>query len=129
MTRRWFRSTRSQAFALLGLQSLLILAIAVILSLFKGLAVGCSLMLGGVVSIVPNLYFTHMLFRENRASAAKKIVKTFYHSEFIKLLMVVALFFLLMKWLPLSIIPFVVGFFIAQMGIWLAPILFMRESQ
>lgn len=120
------KSTRSQACALIGLEAVLIVLVALIIWVFAGLSYSYSFFLGGLVSIIPNLFFVFRVFRENKASAAKRIVKAFYRNEAIKLLLMAFIFIVFVKLFNLELLPFVLGFLVAQMGVWLSPILFLK---
>jgi ATP synthase protein I len=49
-----------------------------------------SLMIGGLISAIPNAYFAHRAFRYRGARAAQKIAREMYIGEAIKLLMMSA---------------------------------------
>jgi ATP synthase protein I len=49
-----------------------------------------SLMIGGLISAVPNAYFAHRAFRYRGARAAEKIAREMYIGEAVKLLMMSA---------------------------------------
>lgn len=90
---------------------------------------GFSVMLGGLVSIVPNVCFAQMLFRYNGAKAARKIVSSFYKGEAIKLLLTISLFALIFKNLKVVPLAFFAGFIVAQMMIWFAPLFFDNKRK
>lgn len=82
-----------------------------------------SAMLGGLVCLMPNIYFARLLFRHAGARAAKKIVNSFYQGEALKLLLTIVLFILVFK--LVKVIPwlFFAAFIVAQMVFWFVPLI------
>ena len=83
------------------------------LFLVKGPVSAGSALLGGLVFILPNAYFTSRAFRFQGARSAKKIVHSIYKAEVIKLASTAFLFVLVFYFIkPLD--PF--GLFAAFIG-------------
>lgn len=82
-----------------------------------------SAILGGLVCVVPNVYFAKKLFRYTGARAARKIVNSFYQGEALKLLLTIGLFVLVFK--LVKIIPwlFFAAFMAAQIVFWFVPLI------
>jgi ATP synthase protein I len=113
-----------------GVRRLLLIQLSVTLlgavgcMVFLGATAGISVMLGGVVSMVPNAYFAKRLFRYQGAQAARKIVKSFYQGEALKIAIAIALFAFIFKFC--TIIPwlFFAAYITAQLMLWFTPIMF-----
>jgi ATP synthase protein I len=46
-----------------------------------------SLVLGGMISIIPNAYFAHRVFRDSGARMMEKVVRNFFLAEVVKLVL------------------------------------------
>lgn len=101
--------------------TLLISAVAAALS---SMACAYSMMLGGLVSVLPNLYFARAVFRYQGARAAKKIVNTVYKGEAFKLILSMALFTLVFVVFKVDPVPFFISYIAAQMVFWFSPLIF-----
>lgn len=97
--------------------------IALIALAIKGTTASFSALLGGLVCILPNLYFVRLLFRYKGARAAKQIVNSFYKGEALKLVFTIALFVLVFKWFKISPLMFFAAFIAAQMVFWFIPLI------
>jgi F0F1-type ATP synthase assembly protein I len=75
--------------------------------------IGCSLLLGGVLWFLPELYVAYRLFHRIESSP-KHAVMMFYRTEMVKLFLVGLLFILVVKEFPVSILGLIVGYFIGS---------------
>ena len=66
--------------------------IAVISLLISGIILAYSLLLGGLISAVPNSYFAFHAYRYQGARNAQRVVKGFIRGELGKIIMTVVLF-------------------------------------
>lgn len=114
------RSARKIAYRLVSLQALIVVVVA-FLWLISGVKDSLSVLLGGVACVLPSVYFARRLFSTTSARAAKKIVRAFYVGELFKLALSAGLVVIITLLVPVSIVPFIVGFVGAQFGFWLAP--------
>ena len=73
-------------------QSVAMIIVATIVMIFASVHAGYSVFIGGLVCILPNAYFASRVFRHEGARAARKILRSFYIGEAVKLLLT-ALFF------------------------------------
>ncbi|QRV25654.1 ATP synthase subunit I [Marinomonas foliarum] len=83
---------------------------------------GYSFLLGGLTSILPNVYMAWRVFGHKRILPAKEVVKSFYRGEAGKLVLTVlllSLVFILVK--PLAAGSFFAGFSLAILSHWLSP--------
>jgi ATP synthase protein I len=79
-----------------------------------------SALVGGMISIVPNVVFGLIVSWYNGARYTKQIMTAFYVGEAVKWLMVIGLFIMTFAWLPLTPAAVLVGFVGAQVIFWLA---------
>ena len=81
-----------------------------------------SPLLGGLAAFLPNLYFA---FRTSRAAAtdAQSIVRSFYAGETGKLILTVALFYLIFQLPDIKILPLLVTYAAVLSTFWFALIL------
>lgn len=109
-------------------QSVLI-ALMGIVSLAFNLNVALSSVLGGLVCLLPNLYFAWRLFSVKGARSSREIAKAFYKGEAGKLLLTVLLFALVFSQIkPLSVVALFSGFVAVQMMNWVVPLLWRGPS-
>lgn len=101
---------------------------SVLLSAFSwGHDVAIALLLGGVANVVPNAYFCWKMSRQTGAQNAKAILKNFYRGEVSKLLLTAAIFGLIFRFIPVTILPVFVGFIIAQSAFWVSLLILKSE--
>ena len=79
-------------YKLLALQMALCILAPVVLLLLFGQDVALSAFFGALTAFVPSLIFVRKLFKYQGAQAAKKIVKSFYVGECLKLLLSIVFF-------------------------------------
>jgi len=88
-----------------------------------------SVLLGGLICLIPNLYLARKL-TAHRSADANKLMSTMYAAEFGKIFITMALFavvFITQKWVqPLILL---VGFGIAQLVHWLVPLLESNNNE
>lgn len=94
-----------------------------------GLTPAYSVLLGGLICVVPNVYFAYRTFKFRGARAAREIVRSFYAGEAGKLALTAVLFaavFIGVKSLnPLALFA---GFCLVQMIGWLVPLFYNRAG-
>ena len=110
---------------------LLQIAIASIIPLVLmpfGMIAAISGAAGALACLLPNLYFAHRAFRYSGARAAKKILRSFYAGEAIKLVLTAVMFALVFKYLrPINVAAVFGGFIAVQMAIWVTPLIGSRN--
>ena len=109
---------------LLACQTGLTLLFASVAMLISGKMAVETVVLGGLVSIIPNALFARILFKHQGAQAAKQIVKGFYRGEAAKILLTILLFGLVFKYFKIVPLLFFVVYILVQMVLWFAPWLF-----
>jgi len=114
---------RRRAYLFVVCQAVLVLPFAVLAWLLWDLKSGGSLLTGGLVCALPNLYFARQFFSTTGAMAAKQILRGMYRAEMIKLLLTAVLFMVVFTYLPVKAGFLFVGFVLAQLTVWFAPLL------
>jgi ATP synthase protein I len=99
----------------------LIVLVAGVLGLLKSWQVAYSLLLGGICCAVPGWYFAYSVFKYSGAQAAKKIARSFYLGEMVKMFLTFFLFAAVFIFVPVSALALFSGFLLAQCFYWLAP--------
>jgi len=95
------------------IQFLLCIAAAMIALLVIDLVAAYSILLGGLISILPNGYFAWKAFRYRGARNTPMIVKSFYAGETGKLIMTAVLFALVFAGIkPLNELAIIVSFIV-----------------
>ena len=87
----------------------------------------CSLLLGGMVWVLPQVCFAELVFWEQRARFSKAIVARVYRGEALKLLLTALLFAVIFRWGHVVPGMLFVGYCLAQVLFWFAP-LFFRDA-
>ena len=117
----WAR--RSTAYWFVGLQALLVVIIAAGWWI-RGITEALSAILGGGACVIPNFLFSRCLFAAmNTTQTVKRILANFYIGELIKLVLSAGLVLLIVLFIPVSLVPLIIGFVGAQFGFWLLPLL------
>lgn len=111
---------------LFAIQGALVVLITSIL-LFSSVKAAYSALLGGLICILPSLYFAYRAFKYKGATAAKKIMASFYTGEALKLAMTFALFALVFIFIEIAVVPFFLTFILAQLVLWLSPFVFNKR--
>lgn len=82
---------------LILLQSGIVASVALLLFMTGKVSESVSVLLAGVVAIVPQLIFATVHFRHRGARAAKKIANNFYKAEAYKIAVSIALFIMVFR--------------------------------
>lgn len=127
MSKSPLHSVRMAAYRLVCLPLALNVIMTTVWMIFSGGIAGASVLLGGVVWLLPNIYFVYQVF--SKIKPAQAIVRTFYRAELIKLVLSAGLFIAVIKYVPVNFLAFLAGFGLAQLGFWLAPFIDMRATQ
>lgn len=121
------QSTRLKAYRLLGAPTILVVVTSFVLLIFTGINAGYSALLGGLGWALPNFYFASKIFAKSQAKTSKTILGRFYRAELVKLLLTAIYFVLVVKFIPVSILTFLLTFLGAQLAFWLATIIVMTK--
>ena len=74
----------------LGIQLLIVIAVSAIAAVF-GVVSGYSALLGGVVSLIANLYFARKVLIDDVERSAQSLLLSWYVAEFMKIAMIAVL--------------------------------------
>ena len=107
---------------MLILQALVILVTAMGFMLLGGWQKAMSPVLGGLVALIPNVYFAYRLYLAS-GKEAKIIVRTFYVSETTKILLTVALFVIVFQIRGVNVLTLLAGYIAVVSVHWVALIL------
>ena len=83
---------RTAAYKLLGIQLVISVIVALLLLLYSGVASAWSELMGGLIYVLPNAYFTRCAFRGNKQESPHLIVRWFYMGEAGKLVLTAVMF-------------------------------------
>ena len=111
----------------MGFQTLVVVLVAVAWG-WSSFEAMIAALLGGVISILPGLFFALRFFSRASVSNPRKIVGTFYRGEFLKLLITAVLLLLVLLKMSLPVFPLFSGFLAATLGLWFAPVLSLLPS-
>ena len=115
---------RLPVFPVLVVQLLVLLLLALVLWQWQGAVAGYSGLCGGLIALLPNMYFAHKAFRFTGARAAQAIVRSFYAGEAGKLILTAVLFALTFAGVkPLNALAVFGVFFVTQLVNWFSPLL------
>lgn len=98
---------KTAAYKLLGIQLVISFVVALLLLFYSGVASAWSALMGGLIFILPNAYFTRSAFRGNERESPGFIVRWFYIGEAGKLVLTAVMFalcFVLVKSLQVQVL-------------------------
>lgn len=97
------------------LSALITLSISIITYLIWGFSHAQSAVVGGLISIIPNIVFALKAFQYAGASAARKVVDAFNSGVKLKLVLTALLFALSFKFFQLELLPFFITYFLTTL--------------
>lgn len=103
-------------------QAVIVLLVAFISLLIANRVAAYSALLGGAASVLPSFLFAQQLFKTTAARNAQRIVVVLFVGELLKLILSGVLLVIMIMWLPVSVLPLVIGFVSAHLGFWIAPL-------
>ena len=109
-------------------QSLFVLSIALVSTVFFSVKSGYSALAGGGTFLLPNIIFVLMTFAYAGARQTKLVLRGFYVGEAIKFFLTVVLLVIFLKYVALSFIAFYSSFLLLIISQWSAPLFFYNNS-
>lgn len=100
-----------------------------LIALVFGITAAYSVLLGGLICLIPNCYFAYRTFQFEGARAAREIVKSFYRGEAGKLVLTSLLFaavFMGVK--PLNALALFCGYCAVLSISWVVPLLYEKQQ-
>jgi ATP synthase protein I len=98
-----------------------------LVALFAGASAGVSALLGGLIALLSNLYFSLKFGVRDDRRTARQVVSSFYGAEFIKLVMTAGLFVAVYQFPAIRGLPLLGGYIVALTVFWFA--LLVRGSK
>lgn len=108
---------------LLTIQLVLCILVSLSVWLLLGRHQAVSVLLGGIVAWLPSAIFAKKFFHYQGASAAKKIVKSFYIGEFLKIISSVILFTLVFLLYEVNPLAFFLTYILVVFTHWFSPLI------
>ncbi len=118
-----FGRLQNEAFLAVVLQFPFVIVLSPLIGMLYGVLEASSYIVGGLICVLPNLYLYRRVFSHQGARAAKKIFKSLYWGEAVKVLLTAAGFFMAIVsgWvLPMWLF---LGYITAQVSFAITPII------
>lgn len=117
-------SKRIEALQLVSIPAGIVVITALILLIGSHKDISYSVLMGGLIWLIPNLYFAIKVFSTRGAKITpQQLLINFYLAEVTKLALCAILFIIIVKFLPVAILPLLAGYSIAQFAFWISPFL------
>lgn len=87
-----------------------------------------SALLGGLVCLIPNVYFALKVFKYQGAQAARQIVSSFYKGEALKIIVSIILFAAVFNFCKIIPLAFFVSYILVLMTHWFAPWIIINKQ-
>ncbi|MFT4059365.1 MAG: F0F1 ATP synthase subunit I [Legionella sp.] len=104
------------------------LAFAAVCAILYGANAASSAVLGGMVCVVPNVYFASKLFKYQGARSARQIVNSFYKGEAIKIFLSIVLFTAVFVWIKITPLAFFAAYIMILITHWFAPLVIVNKQ-
>ena len=111
------------------LQITIVLALAAFCAIVLSIDVALSILLGGLVAIIPNAYFASKLFKYEGARAARQIVSSFYKGEALKITLSALLFTAVFMFCHVVPLAFFASYILVLMTHWFAPWIIVNKQK
>lgn len=117
------KQQRQSAWKVVIFQAIIVFALAIGLWLGLGTKAAWSTLVGGMCWVLPCALFTWRVFNDLRPSNATRIIRRFFAAELLKLTTAGVLAVLALRYLAIDFTTFLVGFVVALISFWLAPLI------
>ncbi|ROR99037.1 ATP synthase protein I [Sinobacterium caligoides] len=95
-------------------------AISLLLGLIWGIAFAISMLLGGMIALIPQAYFTYQAFRFSGARAARQVSQAFYRGEAGKFILNLVLFAAVFMFVDsVNVLALFAGYIFVLLGNWM----------
>lgn len=112
---------RNEAQLVLYLQLLFIVVLSLVLFIFFGYISSLSIFCGGLVSLIPNVYFYKKAFKYKGAQNAAKIINSFYQGQAAKYILNAVFFSIMLSISFIKPVELFIGYLSTQLAYWLLP--------
>lgn len=111
------------------ISQMLVVLIVPAIFLIEDTLAAYSALIGSLICFVPNLYFVYRAFKYSGARSAKKILRSFYAGESMKILLTAVFFAMAFSLInPINVLAVFTGFIAVQATSWLTPWLAFRKK-
>lgn len=126
------KTYRNQAYYLVSLQAFVALIISLAFLLLDDTKSAYSALLGGVVCVIPSLYFALRLFAWSRGGlvnkqALQQYTRSIFVGEVTKILLAAMLLILVISFIDIVPLAFFLNYLASQLAFWLAPLMFLSR--
>ena len=120
------RSRLVIACRIIGWQMLCLLVVSSLLAIYN-FSVGMSLLMGGMVTIVPTLLFAIIFLKQWRSLTSTQIIKRFYLGELFKMVLTGLLAVVCIITLTVNLLAFMFGLLVAYLSFWIMAMFFYKQ--
>lgn len=119
------KSIKTQAYQIVFWQLMIIMGLAAVVFLLRGIQNGIGTLLGGLAYWLPTLFFVWRVFSRAAMKTGRAFIMSFLAGEVGKLFLSALLFVLILKYLPMSPGSVVIGFVCAIVAFWISSFTFL----
>ncbi len=126
--RRGARIARPKFVKVFLLETAILLAVTAIIGLLCERMLAVSILLGGIIALIPHIYFTYQAFRFTGAKAAQQVSQAFYRGQagkFILNLLLFALVFMLIQ--RVDVLALFAGYILMLIGNWIGAVMVIQH--
>ncbi|MCB1828281.1 MAG: ATP synthase subunit I [Coxiellaceae bacterium] len=116
------RKIRGKAVKHVLIQAIPVIMISALLLIYSR-QIAFSFLLGGMVCVLPNLYFARRFCLRTGAQNPRALLNDLYRAEIGKLILTAFTFWLIFSCIPVTIAPVFIGFITAQVAFWVSLLL------
>ena len=102
-------------------------AVMTLMMFFINTKAGLSALIAGIICLGTNAVFAHFVFRQKIAQAAKEILRNICIGEVLKLTLIVFFMIIALQLFKVSIVPFLLTYFVLQIGLFCAPVVCLNR--
>lgn len=123
---------RNQAYYLVGLQLIVALSISLVFLAVSEAKSAYSALLGGLVCVIPSLYFARRLFKNTQNGlvtkfAMQQFTRSLFMGEVIKIFLAAILLIAVLSLVDIVPLAFFSDYLASQLAFWLAPLMFLSR--
>lgn len=118
-----------QAYRIVFWQLMIVVMLAVVFFLLRGVEEGLGVLSGGLAYGLPAFAFVWQVFSRANVRAVKQFLAVFVVGELAKLIVSAVLFILIVKYLPVTVLPVLIGYICAIVAFWMASVFFLSRHQ
>lgn len=98
------------AMRFLGQQCVVMIMLTGVVGIFSGVTMAVSALLGGLLVVIPNIGLVIYLFSGKKTRVSLQTMKVFYIGEALKILLMVVLMVLMLRYVDVKLAPLLIGF-------------------